>query len=181
MASPESGAASRLSLVEAPEDPLARELFAKLAGGGGILNLHRMMAHAPPILKSSGELAQALRRETRLPRPLAELVILRVAQLMDCDYIRARHLPLARDCGVTEPQIEQLADCAYSAAFTPAQKAALCFAERAALLRPVEDATFAELRRDFSAREIVEIAMLVGNYVSTAIFIKALAIPAETP
>ena len=30
-----------------------------------------------------------------------------------------------------------------------------------------------------SAREIVELAMVVGFYVSTAIFVKALAVPAE--
>jgi alkylhydroperoxidase family enzyme len=35
------------------------------------------------------------------------------------------------------------------------------------------------LKRYFSSREIVEIAMLIGFYVSTAIFIKALAIPPE--
>jgi alkylhydroperoxidase family enzyme len=44
---------------------------------------------------------------------------------------------------------------------------------------PVEDGAFRELRRDFSAREIVELTMVVGFYVSTAIFIKALAIPDE--
>ena len=33
--------------------------------------------------------------------------------------------------------------------------------------------------RYFPAREIVELAMVVGFYVSTAIFVKALAVPAE--
>ena len=66
-----------------------------------------------------------------------------------------------------------------SAAFTPAQKAALGFAEKVAQRLPVEDGAFAELRRDFSPREIVELTMLVGFYVSTAIFISALAIPDE--
>ena len=179
MTTPEPGIRQRLPLVDASDDAAARELFGKLAAGGRLLNLHRMMAHAPALMKASGELAQALRRETKLARPLAELVILRIAQVTDCEYIHARHLPLARDCGVTEPQIEQLADWPHGVVFTPAQKAALRFAESAALLRPVEDAAFAQLRREFSPQEIVEIAMLAGNYVSTAIFIKALAVPAE--
>ena len=42
---------------------------------------------------------------------------------------------------------------------------------------PVDDATFAAMRREFSPREIVELTMLIGFYVSTAMFIKTLAIP----
>ena len=41
----------------------------------------------------------------------------------------------------------------------------------------LDDQTFAELQRHLSAREIVALTMLVGFYVSTAIFIKALGVP----
>ena len=82
-------------------------------------------------------------------------------------------------CGVTERQLDELAHWPDSTAFTPAQKAALGFAETIAQRMPVEDGAFLELRRNFSPREIVELTMVVGFYVSTAIFIKALAIPDE--
>ena len=94
-------------------------------------------------------------------------------------YVWSRHLSLARGYGVTEQQIDELAFWPHSTAFTPAQKAAIGFAEKAARMTPIADDDFAELRRDFSAREIVELAMLVGFYVSTAIFIKALPVPDE--
>jgi alkylhydroperoxidase family enzyme len=169
----------RVPLVENPEDPLAREQFEKLASGSGILNLHRTMAHAPALMNASGDMALAFRRDTVLARSLAELAILRTAQVVDCKYVWTRHLPLARDCGVTERQLDELAHWPDSAAFTPAQKAALGFAEKAAQGMPVADGAFLELRRDFSPREIVELTMVVGFYVSTAIFIKALAIADE--
>jgi AhpD family alkylhydroperoxidase len=169
----------RLPLVETPEDPVARELFDGLAAGSRLLNLHRMMAHAPALMKASGDLALAFRRDTMLPRDLAELVILWTAQIVDCEYVWSRHLTLARACGVTERQIEELGRWPDSAAFTRAQKAALGFAQNAAERTPVGDEAFAALRRDFSPREIVEITMLVGFYVSTAILIKALAVPPE--
>jgi alkylhydroperoxidase family enzyme len=168
-----------LPLIETPEDPLVREYFEALASGRGILNLHRMMAHAPALMKASGEMAMTLRRDTMLPRALAELAVLRTAQLIESDYVWARHLPLARACGVSERQIEEIANWPHSAAFTPAQKAALGFAEKAARQSPVKDEDWVALKRYFSSREIVEIAMLIGFYVSTAIFIKALAIPPE--
>jgi alkylhydroperoxidase family enzyme len=169
----------RLPLVENPEDPLAREQFEKLASGSGILNLHRIMAHAPALMKASGDMALAFRRDTVLARSLAELAILRAAQVIDCEYVWIRHLPLARESGVTERQLDELKHWPDSAAFTPAQKAALGFAEKIAQGMPVEDGAFRELRRDFSPCEIVELTMVVGFYVSTAIFIKALAIPDE--
>jgi alkylhydroperoxidase family enzyme len=168
-----------LPLVDAPEDSLVRKHFETLASGSGILNLHRMMAHAPALMKASGDMALAFRRDTMLPRALAELAVLRTAQVVESDYVWERHLPLAHACGVSEQQIEEIANWPDSAAFTPAQKVALGFAEKAARQSPVKDEDFAALKRYFSSREIVEIAMLVGFYVSTAIFIKALAIPAE--
>lgn len=174
-------AAPLLPLVDSPDDPLVREEFAKLAAGSGILNLHRMMAHAPALMKASGGMALAFRRDTKLPRAVAELAILRAAQLLDAPYVWTRHLPLARDCGVTDAQINALASWPGSSAFTPAQKAALGFAEQAVRQAPLAESTAVELRRHFSAREIVELAMVVGFYVSTAIFVKALAVPAEKP
>jgi AhpD family alkylhydroperoxidase len=168
-----------LPLIDHPEDPSVREQFEKLASGSGILNLHRIMAHAPALMKASGDMALAFRRDTVLPRSLAELAILRAAQVIDCDYVWTRHLPLARACGVTQRQLDEVAHWPDSVAFTAAQKAALGFAETIARRMPVEDSAFLELRRHFSPREIVELTMVVGFYVSTAIFIKALAVSDE--
>ena len=171
----------RLPLVAEPEDRVTREQFAQLAVGSGILNLHRMMAHAPALLKASGNLAVAFRRDTKVPRAVAELAILRTAQVLDAPYVWARHVPLAHDCGVTEMQISALASWPNSAAFTPAQMAALSFSEKAVKQSSLDESTASELRRHFTAREVVELAMVVGFYVSTAIFVKALAVPAEQP
>jgi AhpD family alkylhydroperoxidase len=167
----------RLPLIDDPEDKLAREEFEKLESGRGILNLHRMMAHAPALMKASGDMAMAFRHDALLARSLAEIVVLRTAQVVDCDYVWRRHLPLARAAGVTELQIEEVARWPDSLAFAPAQKTALGFAEKAARGASIGDETFAALRHDFSPREIVALTMLVAFYVSTAIFIKTLAVP----
>ena len=138
------------------------------------------MAHAPALMKASGEMAMAFRQDATLSRALAELAVLRTAQVMQCEYVFARHLPLARSCGVSEREIDELARWPDSAAFTPAQKTALAFAEQTARGAAASDAIFAELRREFSPRQIVELTMLIGFYVSTAIFVNTLAVPDET-
>jgi AhpD family alkylhydroperoxidase len=168
----------KLPLIEDTDDPMLRDEFAKLKSVRGfVLNLHRMMAHAPAFMKASGDMAMTLRHNGTLPRSLVELVILRAAKVVDCDYVWERHLPLARAGGVTDQQIGEVAQWAGSNAFTKAQKTALGFAEKVARGGPVDDATFAAMRREFSPREIVELTMQVGFYVSTATFIKTLAIP----
>jgi AhpD family alkylhydroperoxidase len=167
-----------LPLVEDSDDPMLREEFERLkAGRGFVLNLHRMMAHAPVFMKASGDMAMTLRHKGTLPRSLVELVILRAAQVVDCDYVWQRHLSLARAGGVTDQQIAEVAQWADSKAFTPAQKTALGFAEKVARGGPVDDGTFAAMRREFPPREIVELTMQIGFYVSTAMFIKTFAIP----
>jgi len=171
--------APRLPLVDTPDDPMARELFGKLAAGRGILNLHRTMAHAPVLLKASGDMAMAFRNDAVLPRSTAEIVVLRTSQIVDCDYIWKRHVSLAEAAGVSARQMSEVADWRESSAFTPAQKIALGFAEHAARVQPIDDSAFAALRKEFSAREIVELTMLVGLYVSTAILLKSLAVPDE--
>jgi len=167
----------RLPLIEAPDDPLAREQFVKLAAGRGILNLHRMMAYAPGLMKASGDMAMAFRNEAILVRALAEIVILRTAQVAECDYEWERHVPLARAAGVSERQIADVGRWPQSTAFNQEEKIALKYAETLAGGAPVDDQMFAMLRQHLSAREIVALTMLVGFYVSTAIFIKALAVP----
>jgi AhpD family alkylhydroperoxidase len=167
----------RLPLVEAPEDPLAREQFDKLVAGRGILNLHRMMAYAPALMKASGDMAMAFRSEAILARALAEIVVLRTAQVADCDYEWQRHVPLARTAGVSEQQIADVNRWQRSAAFNAKEKAVLKYAETLAGGGPVDDRMFAELQQHLTPREIVAVTMLVGFYVSTAIFIKALAVP----
>jgi alkylhydroperoxidase family enzyme len=121
----------------------------------------------------------AFRNDTLLPRKIVELVIMRTAQVVHAEYIWGRHVPMARACRVTEAQIAELSRFPDSTAFTPAEKAALGFAERAAQHLPIADADFAPLQQNFSPREIVEITMLVGNYVGTAILLAALSVPDE--
>jgi len=170
-----------LPLVDKPTDPLAAELFDKLAKGRGILNLHRMMAHAPALMKASGDMAVAFRDDAILSRALAEIVVLRTAQVVDCDYVFGRHVPLARSAGVSERQLAEVGRWPQSEAFTSGQKAALGFTEKVARGAAADDETFAGLQRHFSPREIVALTMLIAFYVSTATFVKTLGVPDESP
>jgi hypothetical protein len=63
--------------------------------------------------------------------------------------------------------------------FTEQETAALEFCETAMRREGIEAARFAAFRRHFSPQEMVEMVLLVGNYVATVTFIKTLAVPPE--
>src|SRR3989337_2638950 len=92
-------------------------------------NLYRALGNHPPLVAAWTEFARAIRYESRTPRPLRELVILRGAQLMASEYEWAQHLKMARKAGVREAQIAALADWRKSAEFDAKEKAALAIAD----------------------------------------------------
>ena len=63
-------------------------------------NLYRAPGNQPKLVAAWAEFARTLRHDTRTPRALRELVILRGAQLMRSEYEWAQHLPMAREAGV---------------------------------------------------------------------------------
>jgi len=72
---------------------------------------------------------------------------------------------LARRHGWTEDQIEHLAEFESRPEFSPAEKAALRFAERLTLdSNHVDDESFAELRRYFDEGEIIELSAAIGLF-----------------
>src|SRR6476659_2798501 len=92
-------------------------------------NLYRQLANHPKVIAAWNEFARTLRHDSRTPRALRELMILRGAQLMRSEYEWAQHLKMARKAGVREAQIGALAGWRGSAEFTDKEKAALGLAE----------------------------------------------------
>jgi alkylhydroperoxidase family enzyme len=68
--------------------------------------------------------------------------------------------------GVNEALVQALANFADSPAFTRREKLALRFAERMALQhQQIDNAFFADLRREFSDAEIIELGLLTGLFI----------------
>jgi alkylhydroperoxidase family enzyme len=90
---------SYVATAEAQGD--AREVFAKLESrGSDILNLNRVLAHSPNVLRNFMRLGNSLLFHGVLPPRLRELAILRVAELTGAHYEWAHHVPIARQAGV---------------------------------------------------------------------------------
>jgi alkylhydroperoxidase family enzyme len=140
--------------------------------------LYRCLANHPKLVAAWAEFARAIRYESRTPRELRELVILRGAQLMRSEYEWAQHLAMARKAGVKEAQIAALADWPASAAFSGREKAALALAE-AVTRGHVSDEVYVEASRHFDHQDFVELSLTAAFYAMVGRMLDAMQVELE--
>jgi len=157
---------ARISLIEEQDHPELADLIATLRSGRGgqLLNIYKLLLHAPRLAATWFEHFNAVRWQTEIAGRLRELLIIRIALLNRSEYVIRQHVPrLAQAEGLSAQECEALADWKASTFFDERERAALAFADEMSS-GEVGDATFAELRRHFSERQVVELAVLVGTY-----------------
>lgn len=141
-------------------------------------NLYRALANHPPLVAAWTEFARAIRYESRTPRPLRELVILRGAQLMKSEYEWAQHLKMARKAGVKEEQIRDLSSWRASSHFDAKEKAALALAEEVTNGK-VSDAVHAEVLKHFDRQDFVELSLTAAFYAMVGRMLDAMEVQLE--
>lgn len=141
-------------------------------------NLYRALGNHPKLVAAWTEFSRTLRYDTRTPRPLRELVILRGAQLMRSEYEWAQHLKMARKAGVTDEQIAALSSFRNSKVFTAEEKAALALAE-AVTLGKVSDEVHAEALRHFDMHDYVELCIVAAFYAMVGRMLDAMGVQLE--
>ena len=141
-------------------------------------NLYKALANHPRLVAAWTEFSKTLRHDTRTPRALRELVILRGAQLMRSEYEWAQHLAMARKSGVREEQIRELSAWKTSSQFTEREKAALALAEAVTQGR-VSDAVYAEAKRHFDEHDYVELSVVAAFYAMVGRMLDAMGVELE--
>jgi 4-carboxymuconolactone decarboxylase len=141
-------------------------------------NLYKALGNHPKLVAAWTEFSKTLRHDTRTPRSLRELVILRGAQLMRSEYEWAQHLPMARHAGVSEAQIKDLPAWKSSESFSAKEKAALALAEAVTQGR-VGDEVYAEAMRHFDHHDYVELSIVAAFYAMVGRMLDAMGVQLE--
>ena len=141
-------------------------------------NLYKQLANHPKVIAAWNEFARTLRHDSRTPRALRELMILRGAQVMNSEYEWAQHLKMARKAGVGEAQIASLAAWKASDEFNAREKAALGLAE-AVTRGHVPDDVYAEAMRHFDHHDYVELAVTAAFYAMVGRMLDAMHVQLE--
>ena len=168
------------AVQENSTDPDVKAMFDNARSRGGqVINLGLIRGNAPKLAKAGSGLAYAIRFNTKTPRSLIELAILRTVQIHKGEYEINQHRPMMRTCGYTPDQIEAaLGNWRGSSLFNDKQRALLAYVDQAAL-GEVDDPTFAAFEKHFDTQEIVEITITIDSYVGTALFTRALRVKIE--
>ncbi len=153
----------RLEPIERP-----RGLRLRLAYGGTRRWLGKVMtplkvvnARVPESLAMTMSMTKFLTKGVTLDRKLRILLTDLVSQINDCSFCEDldRAIALREHLGLEE-KLQTLKDYRASPLFSERERAALAFVEEATRSRTVSDETFAQLRRHFSEREVVEITLV---------------------
>lgn len=151
-------------------------LQKRLAGlWGKPVNLYRALGNHPALTAAWTEFANAIRHDSKTPRALREVMILRTAQVARSEYEWAHHLGMARDAGVSEEKIAALAGWRAAKAFDAKERAALALTE-AVMACDVSDAVHAEVKRQFSDAEFVELSLTASFYAMVSRMLDAMRV-----
>jgi AhpD family alkylhydroperoxidase len=154
-------------------DPVLQKRLEQLWGKP--VNLYRALGNHAPLAAAWTEFANAIRHESRTPRALRELMILRAAQIARSEYEWAQHLRMARKAGVGENHIAALAAWRSSPLFDPRERAALALTE-AVMACNVTDDVHAEAKRHFSDTEFVELSLTAAFYAMVSRMLDAMRV-----
>lgn len=173
-------------LSDHPEDPAAAALFDKvrtaLGPDHGLPNLYRVLGTAPALFKGWLEFAWPLRTDAKTPRKLRELMILRGAQSTGTAYEWAHHLPMALQAGVSDAQIDALADWrSADAPFDARERSVLQLAEEVTTGPAASAGTIAQLKPNgFDDAAVVELVLTASFYVCVGRFLQSMDIGLES-
>lgn len=153
--------------------PLADQIIAER---GSLLHLYRMLLHSPPVAAGWLRYLTAIRQQSTLPGDVRELVIMRVAVLNGAAYEADQHAPYALEEGVTQVQLDALADWEASALFSDRDRAVLAYTDAMTRYVQVPDPVFQAVRGWFEAQVLVELTATVAAYNMVSRFLEALQV-----
>ena len=158
--------------------PLVQRITAER---GSVLHLYQMLLHSPPLAEGWLAFLTAVRQRLDLPGDLRELVIMRVAHLNGAPYEAAQHVPFALQEGVTQQQLDGLADWGNSCSYTPRQRAVLALCD--AITRDIhfDPALLEAVKKELGERQAVELVATVAAYNMVSRFLEALGIHSDDP
>lgn len=164
----------------APEaQPLVQRIVAER---GSVLHLYQMLMHSPPLAEGWLGFMTQVRQKLSLSGALRELVIMRIAHLNGATYEAQQHAPIALQEGLTQAQLDALADWHAAAdRFTPLQREVLALCDAMTREVHVADALLQAVRERLGERQLVELVATIASYNMVSRFLEALQIHADDP
>jgi len=146
------------------------------------LALLGIIAHAESAFEPWLRYSNALLRNLELDPLLRELAILQVAHLSVSPYEWVQHVPIAESFGASSQLITSIeSDEAESAAASREQRAVLSFTREVVIDGAASEPAVASMRELLSERGVVELLLVIGNYMGLARLIATVGLEPHEP
>lgn len=145
--------------------------FIKADMNGNPINVHRLMAHHPELLKAWWNFRNYSVRGGALGKRKGELVILRVALHMRAWYEWGSHVERALDCGLSRKEIERVKLGGDASGWDESEAMLLNAIDELIATHGLKPATHAQLRVHYDLKQVMDIIAIHGMYVILACMI----------
>lgn len=159
-----------------PEQKSVAEAILKVSSGG-LGGPYNVLLRSPVLADRILKLADYLRFNTSVPRPLNEMAILIQARLWTAQYEWWAHHPLALKAGLAPAIAEDLKAGKRPAAMQPDEAAVYDFCVELSKRRQVSDATFARVRELLGEQPLVDLVALTGFYAQVSMILNVAEAP----
>ncbi len=140
--------------------------FIKQDMNGRPINVHRLMAHNPELLKAWWNFRNYSVKGGALGKRYGELVILRVATHMKAWYEWGSHVERGLACGLSREEIERVKTGGAAVSWSEGERALLNGIDELITSHGLSPQTHAQLREHFSVAQIMDIIAIHGMYVT---------------
>jgi alkylhydroperoxidase family enzyme len=161
----------------APEqlDQTTQNLLERLAP----LNIFKMMANAPGLLRPFVDLGGAFLFNGKLDPVTRECAILRVGYLSKATYETAQHEKIGRDVGMSDALIEAVKTGPTDPSLSEEHRLTLAFVDDLVANVRASDATFDPVLAHFGAEVAQEITLVTGYYMMVCRFLETFDVEIE--
>ena len=156
-----------------------RRLITPLINDGKVMNLDATLLHHPALYGPRRQFGSYLQRESRLGVRARELLIMRTAWSIQCEYEWAHHVEYARQAGLTDADIARIAAGPAAKGWTVHDAALLQAVDELRREAFINDTTWRTLAEHHDTQQLIEIVFTVGGYTMTGLAINSLGIQVE--
>lgn len=135
---------------------------------GSATNIISVMANHPPLGKVYNIWGKHLLMNNSLTTRQLEIMVLRIAKLIDNPYEWHNHVGYAINAGITPEEIEAIRDYPENKGnWTELEETIIIGIDELLKDNVVSDATWERLSQDFSRQQMMDYVFTVGHYVMT--------------
>jgi alkylhydroperoxidase family enzyme len=173
---------SVVRMIEEPDSDELRAFYELLERAGrdvGVLNIFKVMAHSPELLRSWWQMMTVLLSKLELPPRYRELAILRLFQVKGGAYGFAHHVRIAKLVGVSDDEIAEIARHETSDLFDVTDGLVLRYTDAVTRMDVDAPAIAAEVKAAIGERQLVELTFCIANWNLMAHLLEPLQIELE--